>query len=359
MGHDVVLSNSDIDDFFVHAENARWLGAHRPGLTDELWNEFESEHLRKRFDLAFLYLADGFIDFDVIHRMREKGVVTVNFSCNNIHQFHLVKEISTHVDYAVFTEKNAEESFIQVGARAVHMQMAANPILYRHYALPYDYDVTFVGQRYADRGHYIASLIRHGINAHAFGARWTTAGEQVGNVSFKDRLDKLRTILQQNGLPYVATYVLNALRQRSRDREENASLQGHAHDIVDDDEMIKLYSRSKINLGFSAVFEGARVGGEKLQHIRLRDFEIPMSGGFYMTGFVEELAEYYDIGKEIECYASFEELIDKAEFYLANEPSRERIRQAGLKRSLSDHRWQNRFTKLFTRLGLVGDGEDR
>ena len=72
-------------------------------------------------------------------------------------------------------------------------------------------------------------------------------------------------------------------------------------------EMIKMFSRSKINLGFSSCGE-THQDDERILQIRLRDFEVPMSGGFYMVEFMEELEEFYEIGKEVVCYTGPEDL---------------------------------------------------
>jgi len=60
-------------------------------------------------------------------------------------------------------------------------------------------------------------------------------------------------------------------------------------------EMVKLYSRSKINLGFSSCGDTHKTG-ERILQVRLRDFEVPMSGGFYMVEYMAELEEFFDIG---------------------------------------------------------------
>ena len=36
------------------------------------------------------------------------------------------------------------------------------------------YDVTFVGQRYADRADFLGHLYRHGVDVRAWGAGWQT-----------------------------------------------------------------------------------------------------------------------------------------------------------------------------------------
>src|SRR5256714_9502716 len=115
--------------------------------------------------------------------------------------------------------------------------------------------------------------------------------------------------------------------------------------------MIKMYSRARINLGFSTCGETHR-GSERILQVRLRDFEVPMSGGFYMVEYMEELQEFYEIGKEIVCYSDREDLAEKIIYYLSHEPEREAIRRAGQQRCLRDHTWQKRFETAFKQMGL-------
>ena len=115
-----------------------------------------------------------------------------------------------------------------------------------------------------------------------------------------------------------------------------------------------MYSRSKISLNFSEVV----VSDEKYdqgaikRHIRLRDFEAPMSGAFYITGYQDELKEYYEIDKEIVCYDTKGELLEKIRYYLKHPDEAEAIRIAGHKRALKDYTWENRFKELFNKIGL-------
>ena len=122
--------------------------------------------------------------------------------------------------------------------------------------------------------------------------------------------------------------------------------------VLTDSEMVKMYRRSKINLGFSSC-DSSDDAEERIVQIRLRDFEVPMSGGFYMVEYMEELEEFFEIGKEIVCYTGPEDLVDKVRYYLAHDSERERIRKAGYGRCLRDHTWHKRFEMAFGQMGMV------
>ena len=86
--------------------------------------------------------------------------------------------------------------------------------------------------------------------------------------------------------------------------------------------------------------------------VRLRDFEAPMCGAFYLVEHMRELADFFEEDKEMVFYRDARELVDKARFYLANDAPRERIALAGRRRALAEHTWQHRFRAAFRAAGL-------
>ncbi len=120
---------------------------------------------------------------------------------------------------------------------------------------------------------------------------------------------------------------------------------------LDDDELIKMYSRSEISLGFSSC-DGTHRSKERILQIRLRDFEAPMSGAFYMVEYQNELAEFFEPDKEIVCYRDKRDLAEKIKYYLKHDKERERIRAAGYQRAVADHTWQQRFQNVFKAIGV-------
>jgi len=86
--------------------------------------------------------------------------------------------------------------------------------------------------------------------------------------------------------------------------------------------------------------------------VRLRDFEAPLCRSCYLTGYTEEIAEFYELGKEIDTYQSPEELVDKVKFYLNHPKEAENLREAAYQRAKRDHTWVNRFEELFEKIGL-------
>jgi spore maturation protein CgeB len=121
--------------------------------------------------------------------------------------------------------------------------------------------------------------------------------------------------------------------------------------VLSDRALVELYSRSRINLGFATVGETHR--SERITQVRLRDFEVPMSGGFYLAEHSNELSDFFTPGVEIETWKSQDELLDKCRYYLLHDDERRRIASAGRVRALREHTWEHRFRDAFEFMGLT------
>lgn len=301
----------------------------RKRFSEMLFQEIKKQNSLKEINLFFSYFWSSSILPEVIDKIKDLGIITVNFYCNNIHQFNLVSEIAPYYDYCMVPEREALQKYINVGANPIHIQMAANPDFYKPYNLKREYDVTFVGQNYLNRQNYVEYLYKNGIDIHVWGPGWERA-LRPNNNGLVNRI-KSKIGLNKPVLP-----------------------KSNVNRPLADDELVKNYSRSKISLNFSEVSlqDKNEDFGKLKRHIRLRDFEAPMSGAFYITGYQEELKEYYEIGKEIICYKTKEDLLDKIKYYLKHQDEAETIRIAGQKRAIKDHTWENRFRELFRKIGL-------
>jgi spore maturation protein CgeB len=123
--------------------------------------------------------------------------------------------------------------------------------------------------------------------------------------------------------------------------------------MLSDLEMVRMYSRSRVSLGFSVVGETHRES-VPIRQVRLRDFEAPMSGAFYVVEYTPEIEEFFVPGKEIVCYRSKRDLADVVCHYLTHPEEAESIRLAGHERALRDHTWQTRLRNAFGSMGLGG-----
>lgn len=355
LGNDVVEFAYDLRETFLKVDtsdplHATFIKQNRPKVTAELLRQIRQAHAVKPIDLLFSYFYDACVLPEAIDEIRSMGIRTVNWFCNGSYQLHLVREISPHFDFCLVPEKFRIKDYLAMGARPIYCQEAANPNIYKPYDLPQEFDVTFIGQAYGERPAYIAYLIGQGIDLRVWGYGWHASSQSGGreDVGLLERLARSgRKLLTPEGRRILSRNLGQMLNIGDQARLPEYVLGG----LLSDEEMIRMYSRSKINIGFSGC-GSTHESDERIVQVRLRDFEVPMSGGFYMVEYMEELEEFYEIGKEIVCYTGPEDLAGKVKYYLAHDAERETIRRAGYERCQRDHSWQRRFEMAFREMGL-------
>jgi len=298
----------------------------RQKYSEILLDDLKKLTKKKKIDVFFSYYSSRHILPEAIEEIKKLGIVTFNFYCNNIHQFHYVEEIAPHYDYCLAPEEEALAKYKKVKANVIHMQFGANPDIYKPYNLNRVYDISFVGQMYFNRKDYFYYLHKHGVEFYVWGPKW-------------EKMIKNETV-EQGWIKHI----------KKLTRPCNKNLEKYTGGILSDQEMIKMFSRSKININFSEVT--TKHNGTR-RHLRLRDFEAPMSGAFYITGCQSELCRYFEIGKEIICYEDKKDLLDKIKYFLNNEREMKKIRAAARERSLREHTWDKRFEKVFKSVGLL------
>lgn len=370
LGHEVVEFHYDMRATFQQLDTTcpgqmEFIRRNRPRLTAALLKQVRAAQARKKIDLFFSYFADACVEPEAIDEIRRMGIVTVNWYCNGSYQMHLVEKISPRYDWCLVPEKFRLKDYETLGARPLYCQEAANPFVYKPYDTPYEFDVTFVGQAYGERPAHIRHLLDAGLDVRVFGSGWRPAPPPPPPSGLAALGGKARDLFGPRGMYYLRRKLNKILPGLFPEAQSPgapapeppplaarfnlpASILGG---ILSDEEMVRMYSRSKINLGFSSV-DNAHLSGERIVQVRLRDFEVPMSGGFYMVEHMEELEEFFEIGKEIVCYTGMDDLAEKIRYYLRHDTERERIRRAGRARCLRDHSWHHRFFHSFQKMGL-------
>jgi spore maturation protein CgeB len=344
----------------------------RSGSTEKILKEVRTAHSRSPVDLFLSYFYNSHFDPAGFDELRRLSIPSVNFYCNSIHQFELVADVAAKVDFAWHTEKNAREDYLGVGAKPIWVQMGADPALY--HPIPGSNRsprACFVGQRYADRDRWIASLIGAGVPVEIYGAGWdfgtaaARSSDAASDESLTASLGRRREVpgslrsyvaaVRENmGRKGLAAGVLRSLRQWNYKRETRSltPLIAASARSPFQGEIAAVFSQYEVCLNFSNVWSDGRPGSPLIPHVRLRDFEAPMCRSCYITGHTEEIAEFYEVGREIETYRSPAELADKVRFFLDHPASGEKMREAGYQRAFRDHTWKCRFGELFRKIGL-------
>lgn len=280
----------------------KWHFGGKQQMNHNLLKAVQSAHKDKPIDLFFGYLSGRWVFPGTLRAIREMGIPLLNICLDDRTKFYSSLEPTGYAGMAdiasTFTlcwtsTEDAVRLYESVGARAIYLPEGANPEVYKPIEVPFDIDVSFVGQCYGQRPKVIEYLRSQGINVQTFGRGWPT-----GEISVN--------------------------------------------------EMVKIYNRSRINLGFAAVGNSTDICC-----LKGRDFEVPMSGAFYLTQYHPELERCFEIGKEIVCYRDVSDMAEKIRYYLDHPEEAERIRKASLQRALRDHTWVGRFDHVFRGMGII------
>lgn len=217
-----------------------------------------------------------------------------------------------YFDYFTTTDIYGEERYKKIGLpNAIYFPWGCNQHIYHKLDLPKIYDVSFVGGYHPWREWLIKLLHKEGIQVEVFGTGWKN---------------------------------------------------GH----VEQDDMIRIFNQSKINLNLSnsaswdliymlsspKAFINTLKSKKNSEQMKARHFEINGCGGFQLSYYVEGLEHNYEIGKEIAIYNNSEDLVDKVKYYLANEEERETIALAGYNRTITEYTFDKRFAKAFEKMRI-------
>ena len=371
LGHEIIESRVDLlpASRFMHIAGGFTLQEIecRAILTQAILNEVIEAHKQSPLDLVLTYFYNSHFDPAGFSVLRALGIKTCNFYCNSIYQFELVAQISAAVDFSWHPERHAQAFYLKAGARPVCVQMAADPDMYHpvgpRQIIPKG---CFVGQRYADREDWLAALMEAQIPFDIYGSGWggrlESAIQQcqgkddinpylgrktVRSGSTSAYLEVVKENIKTSGLLGGVIRTGRQFKRRKVSERLKVKLETFSKGGLPQDKICETYSSYGVVLNFSNVWADGRPGSTLIPHVRLRDFEAPMCGAFYMTGHTDEIAECFEVDREIVTYQNCEELVDKVGFYLRNQEHARRIADAGLLRARSDHTWVNRFNLLF------------
>ena len=183
----------------------------RPRVSAALLRQITAAHAARPVDVFFSYFYDACISPETIDAIRAMGVVTLNWYCNASYQLSLVSEISPHYDYCLVPEKFRLQDYERLGAHPLYCQEAANPNIYQPHGGPVEFDVTFVGQKYADRAEYVRFLLDAGVDVRVWGPGWLNT--PTGDASHTPlNVRPMMALLREEGWRSLARKVKRTLR---------------------------------------------------------------------------------------------------------------------------------------------------
>lgn len=355
----------DWDPPFHFDYSLRWYVKDKPLMNKILIEKVQKAHKKKKIDIFFSYFHDSIVYPETIEKIGNMGMQTLNFYFDDTHQFHQVKKVAPSFHYCWTTTESAIPKYRAIGATPIYAPPAANPNVYKPYPLQREFDVTFIGQCYGERPDIIYKIQNAGFDVSVWGKGWYQDQSLLNTTSSNDPFKVIVTKYMKGNTKKDYFTILRNIKlgfydvysyfhhQDTHYAEIMKKLSKIAGPPLRFEDLVKMYSRSKINLGIEIC--GKPSWWQKwgsLTQIKLRDFEVPMSGGLYLTQYQEELEKLYDVGKEIICYHNTDDLIEKIKFYLNHPADAENVRAAGNRRARRDHTWVKRFENVFKVMGF-------
>lgn len=290
----------------------------------------------RQYDLLFCFLFTEEIKKETIDYItKNTKTKTFNWFADDHWRFPVFSKYWAPLFTAVSTtDSKAVSKYQRLGIKnVIKTQWAANHYLYFPQTTQPEekkYDITFVGKNYGNRGEYVMNLQKAGLPTTGFGGGWSS-----GRVSQQEMLKIFsfsKINLNFTESPYMTT----------KDR-----LKILAKLVVK-----KELGQYKFNMHhFWSNFQSA-IGTQRRQ-IKGRTFEVSACGGFLLTGDADNLREYFVDGKEIVIFKNKDDLADKCKYYLEHEEERKTIAKAGLERTLRDHTYEQRFKEIFKAVNLI------
>jgi spore maturation protein CgeB len=284
-----------------------WL-AHRSPMNRAMLAAFEDAHRRRPVDAFVGYVSGHDVLRTTLEQMAEAGAAIFNFSYDDKLDpetylsdgtLRSPLALASVVDLNLTSDPGARLAYAIHGGLSRFHPECADPKVHRPRNLSFRYDVTFVGACYGFRPMFVENLRRLGMDVAAFGRGWPSG-------------------------------------------------------VLTLERMAEIYSESRINLGFGGIGHSRR-----LMCLKGRDFEVPMSGGLYLTQYNSDLEQVFDLGREIVTYTDEVDCAAKILALLADEKGASAIRRAGRARCLRDHTYEARWSSVFEAAGIMMPEQSR
>lgn len=215
-------------------------------------------------------------------------------------------------NYFTSSDFEAERKYKSLGLNHfIHFPFGVNESRYIPLPVEKKYDVSFVGQWHPYREWLINKLRKNGVNVSVFGNGWPS-----GPLSH--------------------------------------------------DDMVLVFNQSKINLNLSNSTSWDlryliksprglldRIRSKKdVEQIKARHFEISACNAFQLSYYVEGLEWCYRVADEIGIFVDPDDFVAKVKYYLLHDELRSQIAESAYLRTMSEHTYRNRFSKVFEKMGV-------
>jgi DNA-binding NarL/FixJ family response regulator len=250
-------------------------------------------------DILLMQTWEWRIGLETLNEVRKRypSIKIVNIAMDDRHSYWVYGSskrgsagLIPALDCAFTTSSEAVEWYRAEGCQAYFYPLASDEEIFKPLDIEKIYDVGFVGAKYGIRESIVQRLIDKGIKVQAFGNGWPSGR-----------------------LPIEDTNLF--------------------------------YNRCRIVLGVSTI-----LGCNHFVSMKLRDFDVPMSGSAYITNYNEDTAKIFTEDQEVIYYKNIDECVEKVESLLHNEKKLEEIRRAALAKA-RQNTYKIRVKELLKQIG--------
>ena len=314
-------------------------------------------------DLIFCYVYDDFLLPDHARKLAALGVPMVNYNVDMVNQWYRQILTAKYFTRILCAQRINMQHMQKYGASVLFFPMAARlpePNIPELDGWQPAAPVTFVGTPMPYRKQVLGWLHQNRIPLAVYGKFWLEHQQALPDQNMEKAFDDILHYAWPRLTTEGPGVLLEALGRRwsyfagNNHSDEQADVllpDSLLHGFVPEQAMGALFRNSPINLGFSRIV-GSNPSRPGINQLKLRDFEVPMAGGFYLVEQAPDYDQLFVPGVEVEMWRTPAELRDKIRYYLDHPSQCAMIAQAGAKRARAEHSWQHRFAVLFAELGL-------
>ncbi len=288
------------------------------------------------------------------------------------------RSIYNSCNYLFVFDKSSQKELEKLGIKKVwYLPLAADADYYDKLLVrpeeQFVSQVSFVGSLYTDKSayqslgsqkDYFAGFMEGLVEAQRklWGCNFV---EEILEAIWSKQLDKMlvpingEEFIGRNSMVFANSCILTEITARERKEYLEAAGQAADTDIYtgSDTTGLALHNKGKVDYltQMPFVFRNSKINlnitlRSIQQGISLRVWDILASGGFLLTNYQPELEELFEIGRDLECYYSKEDMIYKIRYYLEHEEERAQIAGNGYEKVKSRHGYRNRIQTIWEKI---------
>jgi hypothetical protein len=326
--------------------------AWRARTWDAVLDFVRDERRRRPFDLFLGYLYPAQVEPGAVAELQRIGIPCVNFFCDNVREFRRVP-----AEYGGFAlhwvpELEALPMYRDAGLPHVHAPMPCwVPPSYREPPVDETEPPTFIGSADVLRRHLLGHAMDCARDLVVRGPGWTSeaaaARGKAWQRPFRWTLTNQVHLLRTSGWLAFAHKLTDILWPLPLPAIDPARV----WPPVFGDDYFRTTREAAVTVGVNRVPTYKSSSRRPLAYSRLRDIEAPMLGACYLTEWTAGLQELYEIGTEVECYRTPDELCSKLEELVKDKSRRRSMRERAQRRALTEHSVSRSLHRIRERLG--------